>query len=84
MLERRYGLTIEADIHGMRCEEARRQLELLCSRAPRDITEIVVIHGCHGGTALLDMVRNSFSHPRVQRKYLSMNNGQTTLVLRKL
>lgn len=84
MIERRYGLTIEADIHGMRCEEAKRQLELLLKRAPSDITEIVVIHGCHGGTALQNMVRNSLKSPRILQKRLSMNNGQTTLVLKKL
>lgn len=84
MLERRIGLTIEVDIHGMRCAEAKKQLELLLTRAPRDITEVVVIHGCHGGTALMNMVRKELSHPRIQARYLSMNNGQTTLVLKKL
>ena len=81
MMERTYGLTIEADIHGMRCEEARRQLEFLLSRAPKHITEVVVIHGCHGGTALLNMVRKELRHPRIERRILGMNNGQTTLRL---
>ena len=84
MTQRRYGLTIEADIHGMRCEEAKRQLERLVASAPKDITEIIVIHGCHGGTALLNMVRHELSHPRILSKYLGLNNGQTTLVLRRL
>ena len=83
MKEQIHGLTIEADIHGMRCEEARRQLERLLNRAPSYITEIVVIHGCHGGTALLDMVRRDLHHPRIAARHLSMNNGQTTLVLKK-
>jgi len=81
MRETMHGLTIEADIHGMRYEEARRQLELLLSRAPKHITEIVVIHGCHGGTALLEMVRKDLRHPRIERRILGMNNGQTTLRL---
>ena len=83
MLERKYGMTIEVDIHGMRCAEAKRQLELLLSRTGKDITEIVVIHGCHGGTALLEMVRKELHHPRIKSKYLGLNNGQTTLVLKK-
>ncbi|MBE6753779.1 MAG: DNA mismatch repair protein MutS [Ruminococcaceae bacterium] len=83
MLERRYGLTIEADIHGMQKAEAKRQLELLLTRAPKDITEIVVIHGCHGGTVLQNMVRRELSHPRIEGRILSMNNGETTLRLRK-
>ncbi len=84
MLERRYGLTIEVDIHGMRTAEAKQQLERLLDRVPKDITEIVVIHGCHSGTALQTMVRKGLSHPRIIAKHLSMNNGQTTLVIKKL
>lgn len=84
MLERKYGWTIEADIHGMRVQEARRQLELLLSRADKSIREIVVIHGFHGGQALQDMVRKELSHPRILRKELSLNNGQTVLYLKQL
>ena len=84
MTERRYGLTIEADIHGMTRAEAKKALELLLGRAPKDITEIVVIHGCNGGTALQSMVRRELSHPRILQKQISMNNGQTSLILRRL
>ena len=52
MLERKYGWTIEADIHGMRVLEAKRELETLIGRADKSIREIVVIHGYHGGSAL--------------------------------
>ena len=50
MLERKYGWTIEADIHGMRVLEAKRELETLIGRADKSIREIVVIHGYHGGS----------------------------------
>ena len=82
MIERRYGLTIEADIHGMRCADAKRQLELLIARAPKDITEIIVIHGCHGGTALRDMIRREYAH-RVPRLETGIDPGVTDLVLRE-
>lgn len=81
MMERKYGWTIEADIHGMRCAEAKKQLELLLSRTGNDIREIVVIHGYHGGKALQDMVRKELKHPRIRQKMLSLNSGQTTLIL---
>ena len=84
MTERRYGLTIEADIHGMTRDEARDALLRLLDRAPKDITEIVVIHGCNGGTTLQGMVRRGLSHPRILQKQISMNNGQTSLILRRL
>ena len=83
MLERKYGWTIEADIHGMRAAEAKRQLELLISRADKNIREIVVIHGYHGGSALKEMVRTELRHPRIQQKMLSLNQGETTLILKK-
>lgn len=81
MYERRIGCRIEVDIHGMRREEAKKQLELLLSRAGRDILEIVVIHGCHQGSVLLEMVRGELKHPRIKKKYVGLNNGQTTLEL---
>lgn len=84
MIESRYGLTITADIHGMQRADAKKQLELLLSRVPKDITEVVVIHGCNRGTALQSMVRKELSHPRIIAKHLSLNNGETILVLRRL
>ena len=58
MLQRKFGFTLEVDIHGMRVADAREQLERLIARCGPDIHEIVVIHGYHGGRALQDMVRN--------------------------
>ena len=83
MLERKYGWTIEADIHGMRVLEAKRELETLIGRADKSIREIVVIHGYHGGSALKNMVRSELPHPRIQQKILSLNQGETTLLLKK-
>ena len=83
MLERKYGWTIEADIHGMRVLEAKRELETLIGRADKSIREIVVIHGYHGGSALKNMVRSVLRHPRIQQKILSLNQGETTLLLKK-
>lgn len=81
MLQRKFGWTLEVDIHGMRAAEAKRQLELLLNRTDQSIREIVVIHGYHGGRALQDMVRKELKHPRIKQKLLTMNNGQTTLLL---
>lgn len=81
MMERKIGYTLEVDIHGMRAREAKRQLELLLSRADATTHEVVVIHGYHGGRVLADMVRQELRHPRIRQKLLSLNGGQTTLVL---
>ena len=81
MLERKFGFTLEVDIHGMRAQEAKRQLELLLSRADDSVHEIVVIHGYHGRQVLANMVRSELRHPRIKQKMRSLNSGQTSLVL---
>ena len=82
MMQRKYGWTFEVDIHGMRAAEAKKQLELLLGRVGNDIREVVVNHGYHGGKILQEMVRAELKHPRIQRKILSLNSGETTLVLK--
>ena len=70
------------DLHEMRVSEARTWLQGKVSRAPKEIKEIVVIHGYHGGTALMHMVRRSFQHPRVKQKIVGTNLGTTILLLK--
>ena len=81
MLQKKVGFTLEVDIHGMRVREAKEQLERLLARCGSDVHEIVVVHGYHGGRALQDMVRNELRSPKIKQKILSMNNGQTSLLL---
>lgn len=81
MKETRRGYQLEVDIHGMRCAEAKRQLELLLGRVGSDVLEVIVVHGFHSGNALLGMVRNELEHPRIKRKIVGLNNGQTILEL---
>lgn len=72
---------LEVDIHNMDVWQASTYLERLVTWIPSSIKEIVVIHGYQSGTALLKMVRNEFKHNRVQRKFLSLNQGRTSLIL---
>ena len=51
--------------------------------APASVTELRVIHGYQRGTALRDMLRSGFSHPRVKAVLPSLNPGETRLVLKK-
>lgn len=83
MLESRHGTVSEVDIHGMTAAEAKRQLEQYLSRADRSLTEVVVVHGYHNGQVLRDMVRIQLRHPRIQAKLVSLNPGQTRILLRK-
>ena len=83
MMVTKHGTTITADIHGMQAAEAKTALERLISSADKNIAEITVIHGYSGGQALANMVRNKLKHKRIERKILSMNQGETTLLLRQ-
>lgn len=82
MVVRHFGHNLEVDLHGMRVADAKRELAALLTRCDKETHEIEVIHGCHGGTALQTMVRREFSHPRLVKRILSMNNGSTTLVIK--
>lgn len=68
------------DIHGLTTAEAKKRLEQIISSAPPNC-EITVIHGYHGGQALQNMVRRGLKHKRIKQKILSMNFGETTLII---
>ncbi|MDO4731210.1 MAG: DNA mismatch repair protein MutS [Clostridia bacterium] len=79
----RYDSFIEADIHNMYSDDAKKALERLITDANDDVTQIIVIHGYREGTALQNMVRIKLKHRRIDRKILTMNKGQTILLLKK-
>lgn len=69
----------QVDLHGCTVAEAKRLLDHAIAAAPKGC-ELTVIHGYHGGTALLQFVR-TYKHKRIQRRLLSLNGGQTVLIL---
>ena len=73
---------ITIDLHQYTVDDAKQKLQLAVTIAPNEIREIVVIHGYHRGTALRDMVRKDFKNSRVVRKFLSLNPGITSLILK--
>lgn len=82
MLTTKKGTVLEADIHGMTCAEAKKELERLLSRVPQGVKEVDVIHGYNGGQVLRDMVRTQLKHPRISSKMISLNPGQTRIILK--
>lgn len=83
MLVTRCGSCAEVNIHGMTAREAKRCLEQYLSRAPKDVTEVKVIHGYNSGQVLRDMVRRELKHPRISAKLLSLNPGETRILLKQ-
>ena len=71
---------VTVDLHCMQVAEAKNYLDIVLETVPSSIKEIIVIHGYHNGTAILNMVRKDFNK-RVSKKYLSLNQGVTSLIL---
>lgn len=72
---------VKVDLHKMSSIDAMKYLDLFVETVPDSIKEIVVIHGYHRGTTLLNMVRNFYNNKRVKDKYVSLNQGITSLIL---
>ena len=69
------------DLHNMNMLEAWSYIDNCVNFAPSNIKEIVVIHGYNSGKNILNMVRKEYKNNKVLRKYLSLNNGITSLIL---
>lgn len=69
------------DLHGQTAESAVKLLTARLSQLSDDVREVTVVHGCHGGTTLLETVRR-FKHYRIERKILGLNNGETIFIIK--
>ena len=76
--------TITLDLHGKNTYQAKVSIDAQLRRAGTGTYRIRLIHGSHGGTALRDFIRATYScHPKVKRLILSSDGGATELVLRE-
>lgn len=73
---------VELDLHGKTVYQARISIDAALRRAGRGVYRIRLIHGCHGGTALRDMIRSEYAL-RVPRLETGIDPGITDLVLRE-
>jgi hypothetical protein len=65
--------------------QARTYLENQLRKAGGSVYRLRVVHGFHGGTELLRLVREEISkNPRVIRYEVGLNPGETDLILREL
>ncbi len=79
------GSSAEAvlDLHGKSKYQARIAIEAALRRS-KGLYRIRVVHGCHNGTALKEMVWSEYgSDPRVKR-LLAASESATDLILREL
>lgn len=69
------------DIHGFNVKEAKAYLDQTLNQLPSGMREITIIHGYQSGNVLQQFVRKAYHHDRLERKLLSMNQGETIFVL---
>jgi DNA-nicking Smr family endonuclease len=71
------------DLHGRNKYQARIAIEAALRRS-KGLYRIRVIHGCHNGTVLKEMIWSEYgSDPRVKR-LLAASESATDLILREL
>lgn len=78
---------IEVDVHGMRTEEAIKQISLKLNSTSNATYKIRIIHGYNGGTRIKSAIREEFGYgrePKVKRITEGDNPGITELILREL
>jgi len=74
---------VTLDLHGCTVYQAKIAIDSQLKRAKAGTYRIRLIHGCHGGTALRDMIRRDYrKHPRILRLEFG-SNSETDLVLRE-
>lgn len=74
-------INIVADVHGMKCSEARRFINNIINTA-RCTVKLEVIHGYNHGTAIKDMLAQDFRNPHIELKYPDVyNRGMTHMLI---
>lgn len=78
------GLNYDLDIHTMTVEQAKKIIERTIISLPNKYSQITVIHGYNNGNKLQSMVRSRHLNcKRIKQKVLTLNQGQTILMLNK-
>lgn len=76
---------IDIDLHGMRQDEALKQIELALKKADYTTYQIRITHGFNRGTSLMHMIRQEYQYDsRIKRIAPGDNPGITLLILKEL
>lgn len=79
----REGEIISIDIHKYDVVQAKYYLERLIVNIDNSkIKEMVVIHGYNRGNVLQDLVKYELRRKKIERRFLSLNSGRTSLILK--
>ena len=69
------------DLHEMKVWEANVFLTQQIDFAPKNIKEIIIIHGYHNGRVLMHFVRHEFKNKRIKQRIHDVNQGVTHYIL---
>lgn len=73
-------LRIVADVHGMKCSQARRFINNIINTV-RVAFQLIIIHGYNHGTAIKDMLAHNFSNTHITEKHVEPYNQGVTHML---
>ena len=73
-------IRIVADVHGMKCNQARRFINNIINTV-RVAFQLIVIHGYNHGTAIKDMLAQNFSNTHITVKHADPYNQGVTHML---
>lgn len=74
------GVEIIADVHGMKCFQAKRFLNNILNMASYKI-KLTVIHGYNHGTAIKDMISNGLGNSHIIQTYNDEKNIGRTFII---
>lgn len=73
-------IRITADVHGMKCSQARRFINNIINTI-RVAFQLIIIHGYNHGTAIKDMLAENFNNTHITEQYLDPYNQGVTHML---
>lgn len=74
-------IRITADVHGMKCYEARRFINNIINIV-RIAFQLVIIHGYNHGTAIKEMLAQNFSNDHIYEQFPDpCNQGVTHMLI---
>ena len=73
-------IKIIADVHGMKCYEARRFINNIINIV-RIAFQLVIIHGYNHGTAIKEMLAQNFSNDHIYEQFPDPRNQGVTHML---
>ena len=71
---------IIADVHGMKCSQARRFINNIINTI-RETFKLIIIHGYNHGTAIKDMLAESFCNSHITEQFPDPYNQGITHML---